>query len=159
MQTPARRCLHIHVYTWTKHPNSCHHGVGAWVGCSAYAQAPCAIWDALVYLTHPHRPGTRDSRTCRSPKPFCSRSWWPSRTSKDVQRALDVCVWAMVGTKIHVCWPGAESCWLYCSFQSYQQHTTSWCSLYIKQTSEFPPITHNTAPAVPTDIINGCNAG
>lgn len=45
------------------------------------------------------------------------------------------------------------------SFQSFWQHRTSWCSLCIKQTSEFPPVTHNIAPIISTGIINVCSVG
>lgn len=145
---------------WAEHANSLHHWERAQAGCSTHPQAPCAIWDAFVYLTHPHRAATSDSRTCRRPKPFCSRSWWPSRTPKLCSKGFRyLCVsngrhfnsgmltWSWIPLTVLL------------SLQSYWQHTTSWCSLHIKQTSEFPPVTHNIAPMISTDITNGCSAG
>lgn len=142
---------------WAKHANSHHHWERAWVGCGTHAQAPCAIRDAFVYLTHPHRAATCDSRTCRTPKPFCSRSWWPSRTPKGCSKGSR-CLY--VGNGRHLNSGVLTWSWILLtvllSFQSYWQHATSWCSLYTKQTSEFPPITHNIALIISTDIIKGC---
>lgn len=121
-------------------------------------------WDAVPTCRHLVPPTITSCirlihlRTCRRPSPFCKWSWWPTVTSKKCSKSSrnqhmgngrhlnsGVLTWNWIPLTVLL------------SFQNYWQHETIWCSLCIKQTSEFPPITHNIAPIISTGIISGCS--
>lgn len=151
MQTPALRCLYAYAYTRAKHPNS-------------HATEREQEWDAVPICRH-LVPSTITSciqlihlRTCRRPSPFCNRSWWPTVTSKKCSKSSRN---QHMGNGRHLNSGALTWNWIpltvLLSFQNYWQHETIWRGLCIKQTSEFPPITHNIAPIISTGIISGCS--
>lgn len=74
------------------------------MGCSAHAHTPRAIPDAVVYISLIHRELPHATAgPAGDPNPSAAGAGGPAGHPRDVQKALDACVWAMEDTEIQMC--------------------------------------------------------